>query len=61
MGPRKLQASGVHGFVWCQERKGFDSHRSFGGRGRKGLLSRKKRPLQARKKRPWQPKKKRLR
>ena len=25
MGPRKLQASGVHGFGWCQERKGFDS------------------------------------
>ena len=25
MGPRKLQASGVHGFGWYQERKGFDS------------------------------------
>ena len=25
MGPRKLQASGVHGFGGSQERKGFDS------------------------------------
>ena len=25
MGPRKLQASGVHSFGWCQDRKGFDS------------------------------------